>query len=181
MKTTKLTPFAAAALFFSSSVYAEEQANYFHAGIVQAYYSAPHISFNNSLVSATFGHKFTESLALEVSAATATNYAAGYLGSTWVTARVDNTYGAYLRAHTMPANGFSVYGKAGFTQGTGYFSASVPGYSASAWSSGSSFSYGAGAQLDVSSNSYVAIDYMSYYSKSGIKVGGPSFNFGFKF
>jgi hypothetical protein len=74
-----------------------------------------------------------------------------------------------------------LYGKAGFTNGTVTVSASVPGYSASAWSSATSASYGVGAQFDVSPTSFVAIDYMSFYNKNNVTIAGPSISYGVKF
>src|SRR3954462_8163165 len=80
-----------------------------------------------------------------------------------VAVKVDNAYGAYLKVRTEASPGFELFGKLGWVHAT--LNASIPGASAS--SSDSSFSYGAGAQYTFTGNWYVQGDYMSYYDKSG--------------
>ncbi len=181
MKKIKIAIAIAASFTIATVVSAQEQANYIQVGLIQANYAEPRVSFTNGMLALTAGHKFDQNLSIEAMAASATSHASGYWGNVFVTAKVSNATGIYVKALSTPSNGFSVYAKGGFTRGTLTASASVAGYSASAWTSATSPSYGAGAQFDISPNSYVAIDYMSYYNKNDTTIGGPSINFGYKF
>lgn len=181
MNKIKIAIAIATALAVSSGASAQEQANYVQVGAMQANYTDSLVSFSNGMLALTVGHKFDQNLSIEAMAASATSHASGYWGNVYVTAKVSNAAGIYVKAQSTPSNGFSVYGKAGFTRGTVTASAYVAGYSASAWSSGTSPSYGAGAQFDISPRSYIAMDYMSYYNKNNVTIAGPSINFGYKF
>ena len=57
--------------------------------------------------------------------------------------------------------------------------ASVAGFAAS--SSDSSFSYGIGMQYKFTDKMYLQGDYMSYYSKDGDTIRGPSISLGYRF
>jgi hypothetical protein len=181
MKKIKIASVLATALVIASAATAQEQVNYVQVGALNANYSEPSATFNNGMLALTVGHKFDQNLAIEAMAAGAVNHASAYWGNVFVTAKVSNAEGVYMKAQSTPSNGFSVYGKAGFTRGTVTASAYVAGYSASSWSSGTSPSYGAGAQFETSPNSFISIDYMSYYNKNNVKIDGPSVNFGFKY
>lgn len=160
---------------------AQAQSTYLQIGGLSANYSEPLASFRNGMAAFTLGRQLDQNISVEAMAAAAINEASGYWGSVYVTAKVSNAAGVYVKAQTTPSNGLSLYGKAGVTTGTVSASARVAGYSASAWSSATSPSFGGGAQFDVSPNSFVAVDYMSYYNKNSISISGLSFSYGFKF
>jgi len=91
--------------------------------------------------------------------------------------RFDSVFGGYIKARTDIGPNAQVFGRLGFTQGTA--TASVPSYAVSGSDSG--LSYGVGAQFDFASKTYVIIDYMSYYSNSGVSASGISGGIGIKF
>ena len=94
-----------------------------------------------------------------------------------VSVKFNDIYGAYVKGKTEVAQNLELFAKAGITSAK--LNASVVGHTFS--TSGSDFSYGAGAQYNFTKAVYVEADYMSYYDKGGASVKGPSINLGFKF
>jgi len=168
-------------LISTAQAQSDDEKNYMEAVVLRAYYKESGFNFYHGMGGIRFGHKFDKNFSVEGLAATALATPSGYIGSVYVTAKVSNAFGVYAKVQSDPSNGYSVYGKAGATNGTVTASAYVSGYSATAWSSGTSASYGGGVQIDTAKNQYVGIDYMSYYSKNGVTISGPSVNFGWKF
>ena len=119
------------------------------------------------------GYDFTENFGGEFFGAT--SVASGDLYG--VTVKVDDVYGGYLKLHTETAPDFELFAKAGWVHAT--VKASVPGFAAS--SSDSSFSYGIGMQYKFTDKMYLQGDYMSYYSKDGDTIKGPSISLGYLF
>ncbi|NDE11543.1 MAG: hypothetical protein EBZ95_13440, partial [Chitinophagia bacterium] len=76
---------------------------------------------------------------------------------------------------------FAIYAKAGATNGTVSASASFGGNFASAFASGTSPSFGAGVQANISKETYASLEYMSYYNRNSVTIAGPSINVGYKF
>ncbi len=159
----------------------DDEKNYLEGVVLRVYFKEPGFNFYHGMGGIRFGHKFDKNFAIEGLAVSALGTPAGYIGSVYVTSKVSHAYGVYAKVQSDPSNGYSVYGKVGATSGTVTASAYVSGYSATAWSSGTSSSYGGGVQIDTAKNQYVGFDYMSYYSKNGATISGPSVNFGWKF
>jgi opacity protein-like surface antigen len=97
--------------------------------------------------------------------------------NTNITAKTSSAFGAYVKGSLPVSESFSFFVKLGGTNGT----VSASSAYGSAWSSGTSFSYGAGAQVNFTPNVYGIIQYMSYYDKSSVSIGGPSVGVGYKF
>ncbi len=168
-----------AAISFSAA--AQEQTNYVQIGAIHINYIDPLVTFDNGMLALTAGHKFDPHFSIEAMAAADRTSATETWGSANVTAKVSNSYGVYVKAQSAPSHGFSIYGKAGLTRETVTSSAFVPGFQSSAWSPTTAAAYGAGVQFDTSPNTFVSLDYMSYYKKNSVKFEGPSMNFGIKF
>lgn len=94
-----------------------------------------------------------------------------------VSSQVDRTWGLYVRPKVMISPEVELFGRVGYASSK--VTVSVPGYAGSG--SGNSASYGAGASFKVKQNTSVVVDYMSYYSKDGVKATGLSLGLGFKF
>ena len=105
------------------------------------------------------------------------NSANGNVGGVNLTAQVQNAYGAYLKASIGVTDTLSLYAKAGGTSGT-VCASTIYG---SAWSSGTSPSFGVGIQANITNDIYTTLDYMSYYNRNGTTISGPSISVGYKF
>lgn len=155
----------------------KESGPYVEAGLMQAYYSEPSATFNNTMAALKAGYNFNKNLALEGMIAGNLNSANFYYGQTNISANVQNAYGAYGKGTIEISDVFSLYVKVGATNGTLNASSAY----GSAYQSGTSPSYGAGIQAAVNANAYVSLDYMSYYNRNGVSIVGPSLNAGYKF
>jgi opacity protein-like surface antigen len=163
---------------------AQAQANkdsgfYAELGLVQAYYnqSNPSVNFNNSMAAIKAGYNINKYAAAEVMAAGNLDSANFNYGSTNINAKVSNAYGAYGKFSLPIEDKFSLFVRLGVTSATVDASSRY----GSAWSSGSDFSYGAGAQFNFTKDVYGQVDYMSYYNKNNITVQAPSISIGYKF
>jgi hypothetical protein len=155
--------------------------NYMEAVVLRAYYKEPSVNFYHGMLGIRYGRYITDNFSVEGLAATNITTPHAYFGSVYVTAKVSSAYGLYLKGQAKVSDNAFIYGKIGYTNGTVSASAYVNGYSASAWSSGTSPSFGGGMQFDIAKNQYLGIDYMSYYDKKGITISGPAVNYGVKF
>jgi outer membrane immunogenic protein len=96
-----------------------------------------------------------------------------------ISLKLKSAYGAYVKGQYPVTPHFELFARAGWLHAT--LEASAPGYGVSASSSDSSFSYGAGFQVPFGSGWYAQADYMSYYSKNGDSIRGPSIGMGYRF
>jgi outer membrane immunogenic protein len=94
-----------------------------------------------------------------------------------VSLKVDNMYGAYLKLHAEIATEFELFARAGWVHST--VKASYAGFGGS--SSDDDLSYGIGLQFMFADHWYMQGDYMSYYSKQGDTIKGPSLSVGYRF
>jgi hypothetical protein len=159
----------------------KETGPYVELGLIQANYNEPALSFNHAMGSLKAGYNINKNFAVEGMYAGNLNSSSGYIGAVYVTAQVQNAYGIYGKAKLDLNDTFAIYVKAGATNGTVSASASSGGSFASAWSSGTSPSFGAGVQANISKDIYASLDYLSYYSRNGVTIAGPSINVGYKF
>ena len=155
----------------------KESGIYVEIGAMQAYYKDPLINFNHTMGALKAGYNINKNFAIEGMYAGNLNSATGYVGSTAVTAQVQSAYGLYGKGTIPLTDNVSLYAKIGATNGTVTASTAY----ASAWSSGTSPSFGAGVQLNINKDIYASLDYMSYYNRDGISITGPSINLGYKF
>ncbi len=90
-------------------------------------------------------------------------------------------FGIYVKPKVMLANSFELFGRLGYADTRLRASANVAGFSASGSSSGSSVSYGLGANFNIAPRAYVGVDYMSYYKKDDVKINGVTVSVGYRF
>jgi hypothetical protein len=159
----------------------KESGFYVEAGLIQAYYKEPSLNFNNAMGSLKGGYNIDKNFAIEGMYAGNLNSSSGYVGAVYVTAQVQNAYGIYGKAKIDLNDIFAIYAKAGATNGTVSASASFGGNFASAFASGTSPSFGAGVQANISKETYASLEYMSYYNRNSVTIAGPSINVGYKF
>jgi opacity protein-like surface antigen len=146
-------------------------------GLVQAYYKEPTANFNNTMASATVGYSINKYVGVEVMGAGAIADANFSYRGTNISAKTSSAFGGYVKG-SLPLNDmFEVFAKVGATNGTVTASSAY----GSAWSSGTSFSYGAGAQANFTKNVYGIAQYMSYYDRNSISISGPAIGVGYKF
>jgi hypothetical protein len=166
----------------ATGVMAQAQANketgfYAELGLAQAYYKESNANFNNAMGLIKAGYNINKYIAAEVMAAGNLNSANFNYGSTNINAKVSSAYGGYAKLSLPINDDFSFFVRAGVTSATVMASSRY----ASAWSSGSDFSYGGGAQFNFTKDLYGQVDYMSYYNKSNVSVQAPSISVGYKF
>jgi opacity protein-like surface antigen len=155
----------------------EKSGFYTEFGVMQAYYKEPTANFNNAMAAITLGYSINKNIAVEVMGATSIGEANFNIGSTRINAKTSGATGAYVKGSLPVDNSFEVFAKAGVTNGKVEASSAY----GSAWSSGSSFSYGAGMQFNFTKDVYATAQYMSYYDRKGISITGPSVSVGYKF
>lgn len=178
----KITSLALASIATIGSSLANAQSSdltgvYTELGIVQAYYKVPTANFNNTMGSLTLGYSINQYASFEIMGAGALNEANFNYGSTNINAKTSSAFGAYAKG-TLPLDDkFGVFVKIGATNGTVTASSAY----GSAWSSGTSFSYGGGIQLNFTKNVYGIAQYMSYYGMNSVTIVAPSIGIGYKF
>ena len=140
-------------------------------------YSEPGFSATPGVGTLRFGADINQNFAVEGMLGNTLSNASGTYSGTAVTIQLKNVFGMYLKAKTQLSDNFEVFARLGATRGT----ISASSYYASAWSSGTSISYGIGAQVNLNKSVYASVDYMSYYDKTDIAIRGPSIGIGVKF
>jgi len=163
---------------FGIGAQAQEKTGFYtELGFLQAHYSEPGANFNNTMAALTLGYSINKNIAVEVMGATSTGDASFNYGGTQIKAKTSGATGLYLKASLPIDNSFEVFAKAGVTNGKVEASSAY----GSAWTSGSSFSYGAGIQYNFTKDIYATAQYMSYYDKEGVTLNGPAVSVGYKF
>lgn len=150
---------------------------YTELGLIQAYYSEPGANFNNTMAALILGYSINKNLAVEVMGATSVADANFYHGSTRINAKTSGATGLYVKGSLPVDKSFEVFAKVGGTNGKVEASSAY----GSAWSSGTSFSYGGGIQFNFTDSVYATAQYMSYYDRKGISINGPAVSVGYKF
>ena len=175
MKILKNTLFIVGLLALNTAQAVDEKI-YVETGYISATYREPLLWFTHGMAALRIGYQFNNYFSVEGQFATALTNAAGYVGSTYVTAKIDNSYGLNLKLQTEPSNGMSVYGKLGMNSGTVSAATSY----GSVWAGGTSPTYGLGAKYEAD-RIYYSFEYMSFYAQNGVTITGPSLNLGYKF
>ena len=103
-----------------------------------------------------------------------------YLGVD-VSLELDNLFGVYGVGHVNLSESSSLYGLIGVTQAELSVTASAFGFSASKSESDSGLSLGVGANIGISNNAALNVEYMQYLSKSDYDLNAISFGVVFKF
>jgi hypothetical protein len=130
-----------------------------------------------SMVRGLIGQELNENFAIEGMLATGLSDGNFNVSGVNVGIKVDNAYGAYLKAKANPSNDLEVFARVGFNKMN--ITASALGYSAS--DSGSDTAIGAGLKFALAKDVKLAVDYMTYYQKNGIKATGYTVGLGFNF
>ena len=92
-------------------------------------------------------------------------------------AKMDSSYGVFLKPKTMLGESFEVFGRLGYMSSK--VSVTGAGYAGS--TSDSSFAYGLGANYYFTKTTYLTANYMNLYNKNNTKVDGLTFGLGMKF
>lgn len=88
-----------------------------------------------------------------------------------VDVELDNFFGAYVRGGIPAAESFFPYAVLGYTRSE--VTASISGYGSESESE-SDVSFGVGADVKVSDNLYLNVEYMNYLDKDGAEIDGFS-------
>ena len=171
----KLIPLAA--VFAVTAASAQAGSTYAEIGGIYARYEDSGVWFTSGVGNVKLGVNLSEHVAVEGMVGKSLADTTFYYGGTRVTARIDSMLSGFVKVKSQLSQDVDLFARLGFTQGR----ISANTRFGSGWMSGSSVSYGAGLQFNTSSTSYLNVDYMSYYSGSGITVNGLGVNLGVKF
>lgn len=154
-------------------------------GYAQLKISDTGIDVKPSILRGVAGYNFSDFLAVEGllgfgvrKDSTTTTFAGVPVG---VEGEVRHIAGVYIKPKVSIGDGFELFGRLGYADTRLRVSASAAGLTAANSDSGSSLSYGLGANFNVSPRAYVGVDYMRYYKKDDTKIDGVSFNVGYRF
>jgi hypothetical protein len=172
---------AIAALFALSGFAAQAQVSYAEIGVGTAKYSEPSITLTPTIARGIVGVNLNDNFAFEGMLATGMSNGTTTYSGVGITLQVDSATGAYIKPKVKIGDNAELFARAGYTHVTGTATATGNRGSLVLAMSGSSPSYGAGVKFNLSNNSYVVVDYMSYYSKNGISVNGYTVGMGFGF
>jgi opacity protein-like surface antigen len=119
-----------------------------------------------------FGYNAHENLAIEVMAAT------GFSKAEIRAAKVElsRAFGIYAKPKVSLGDA-EIFVRLGYTD----LKAKAKAYGESESSSDGGFSFGAGVSYSLTESVYAQVDYMRYYDREGLEVGGPSLSIGYKF
>lgn len=156
-----------------------EEGGYFGLGWSQVTYAEDgYDSVSPTAIIARIGKQVSPNLALEARLGTGLDSSDIYLYNTRVSVDVDSFVGFYAKVMAPVNPQFSVYGLLGYTSGKLTMKASN-GYSASA--DDSDVSYGIGAELAVSPQASVGLEWAHLMSGSGYDVKAITAGVNFKF
>jgi hypothetical protein len=167
--------FAMSASF--SNVYAEDNKTYIELSGVYGKYQETNGWFTTGMGALKLGVNLTDNFSIEGLVATSLADTNFYVGTTLVSARIDNIYGGYLKVKAPASSSVDFFGRIGVAGGQVSASTTY----GSSWLSDTGLSYGGGVDIKLEEKSYVSIDYTSYYNKSGISVRGFGIGYGFRF
>ena len=150
---------------------------YVETGPMQAHIKTEGLSTSNTLVQVTGGYNIDKYAAVEVFAAKAINEDSKntIYGPTNIS--VDQAYGAYLKGQYPVNEYFTPYVKVGVAKHTGKIS--IPGQSVSGSDTG--FSYGVGANINITKQAYVGAGYTRLFKDSSGSVDAYNLTAGYKF
>lgn len=162
---------AVAALSFGSQAMAE----HYVGGNISAYKVDIDGVDNANLVAlyGRLGTEFTENFSGEIRVGTGIDD--DKIGP--VKVELNHFYGAYVRGTIPIADAFYPYAVVGFTRTE--LEVKVPGFSEK--DSGSDVSFGVGADIRLTSNTDLNLEYMNYYDKDEVSLDGFSLGFTYRF
>lgn len=96
---------------------------------------------------------------------------------TVVDAKISNAFGVFVRPSVKLGDSVELFARLGYVQSK--IKLSVPGFSIS--DSGGSTAYGLGGNFYLSKQSYLQLNWTSYYKKDGLKIQGVGLGYGFRF
>ena len=103
------------------------------------------------------------------------------LGGDKLTLEVDNYISAYIKPTLPVGERFAVYALAGVTRSKLEMKASIGGMSGSDTDSQTDLSYGVGADLNLSTNSFVSVEYARLLNGDDYDLDALSIGLGFRF
>ena len=160
-----------------ASAQAQKSNGYVEIGGIYARYQETGGWFTSAVGNAKVGVNINDNISLEAIVGTSLYDTNFYVGRTLVSARIDSLFGGYVKGKVPISPNADIFGRFGVAQGQ----VSASSAYGSGWASGTGLSYGGGLQFKLDNSSYVAIDYMSYYNKSGTSATGLGLNYGFNF
>lgn len=123
------------------------------------------------------GTEFTENFSAEIRVGTGIDDDTVNVLGTPVKLELNHFYGAYLRGTLPVTDTFYPYAVVGFTRAE--LEAKASGVSDS--DSGSDVSFGLGADIRLTSNTDLNLEYMNYYDKDDLAIDGFSVGFTYRF
>ena len=150
---------------------------YGEVGYTQLSYKESGYKADPGVLRAVIGTEINPNVNLEAMIGVGITDGSTRISNVTVTSQVDRFWGLYVRPKVMLSPDVELFGRVGYASSK--VTASIPGYALS--DSGNSMSYGAGVSFKVAQNTSLVADYMSYYSKDGVKATGFSVGLGFKF
>lgn len=87
-------------------------------------------------------------------------------------------FGVYVKPR-VTIDSFELFGRLGYADTR--LKPTAGGFSAKETSSGSDWSYGLGANFNISPRAHVGLDYMRYYNKDDTKIEGVTLGLGYRF
>lgn len=133
-------------------------------------------SFNPGMLRGIIGYDFHPNFAVEGMAAVGTQKDTSDFMGVPVTVDPRTALGVYLKPKAN-LGGVEVFGRLGYTSVRAKVSAA--GFSDSGTNSG--FSYGIGANVNISPRMYVGADWMRYNKDDGVTTEGATISVGFRF
>lgn len=137
----------------------------------------PDFSPDLDAVSGVIGYKFHPNVSGELYLATGTGSDRGTFAGVPFSAKLDHSYGLFLRPSAMVTNQLEVFGRAGFQRTK--VSLRAGGISDS--DSSSSWAYGVGANYYFANNLYGQLAYTSLYNRDDVQVDGITLGLGMRF
>ena len=142
---------------------------YFEAGYARTAFKVSGLpNYSLGALKGTYGVVVSEGIALEGSLATGVSDDTETIANTSVKISLDYMYGVYARPFWKIGDKAEIFGRLGYFKGKFKVSAGNTNVS----DDGSDFSYGLGAAFNVSKDTQIVVDYMSYYDKSDTEVAG---------
>lgn len=142
---------------------------YFEAGYARITYKESGIpNYSLGALKGTYGVVVSEGIALEGSLAAGVSDDTQTITNTSVKLSLDYMYGVYARPFWKIGDKAEIFGRLGYTKGKLKATAGNQNLT----TDGSDFSYGLGAAFNLSKDTQMVVDYMSYYDKSDTEIAG---------
>jgi hypothetical protein len=132
---------------------------------------------NIGLLGANLGYEINRNLAVEARAAFGVMDDDFTVAGINVNAKLDRSFGFYIKPKFSPAPNLELYGKLGYMDTRMKFSLLGDNFK----DSDGDLAYGFGAQYDFAKKGYITGGYSRFYDDDGAKLGGWHLGLGYKF